>query len=302
MNLFERWRQLSLPGLARLPEGLVPPEKLPEQAANPPRAATNLVAPLKAPAQPLANRHTVLDGVGVPYEFKRSNRRRSIGFVVRAEGLTVTAPRWATATQIEEALHSRAGWILRKLGEARERSARDARLAQRWEGGAPLAFQGRALRLDFAPEGRAAKQARLSDDGTRLLLPLTPGAGAHAIQVSAQRWLLRRAHDRFVERLDHFAPQVGVRWRRLSVMHARSRWGSASGDGAIRLNWRLIEHRDALLDYVVVHELAHLLEMNHSPRFWAIVGRVLPDYPRLRRELREHPLADALGEADDATE
>jgi predicted metal-dependent hydrolase len=78
-----------------------------------------------------------------------------------------------------------------------------------------------------------------------------------------------------------------VRWQRLSLSSAQTRWGSASGAGWIRLNWRLIHLPLPVIDYVVVHELAHLREMNHSPRFWALVEAVLPDCAARRAALRD---------------
>jgi predicted metal-dependent hydrolase len=78
-----------------------------------------------------------------------------------------------------------------------------------------------------------------------------------------------------------------VRWQKLSLSSAGTRWGSASADGSIRLNWRLIHFREPIIDYVVVHELAHLREMNHSPRFWQHVENVLPDYAERRGALKD---------------
>jgi hypothetical protein len=102
-----------------------------------------------------------------------------------------------------------------------------------------------------------------------------------------QAWLMRQARRLFIERLDHFAPQLGVRWAKLSLSSASTRWGSASADGSIRLNWRLIHLRLPVIDYVVVHELSHLRVMDHSPQFWETVRTVVPDYAVLRDQLRD---------------
>ncbi len=101
---------------------------------------------------------------------------------------------------------------------------------------------------------------------------------------------MRQAQQLFTERLHHFAPQLGVQWRKLSLSSAGTRWGSATSDGAIRLNWRLIHFRRSVIDYVVVHELSHLRVMDHSPRFWDTVRSVVPDYQDLRGELRDEAL------------
>ncbi|MDM7463197.1 M48 family metallopeptidase [Tepidimonas taiwanensis] len=102
--------------------------------------------------------------------------------------------------------------------------------------------------------------------------------------------LIEQARQRFAERVAHYAPLLGVAPARLRVSDARTRWGSASSRGTIALNWRLVCLPPALLDYVVVHELAHLREMNHGPAFWALVAAVLPDYAQRRAALHRHPL------------
>jgi len=102
-----------------------------------------------------------------------------------------------------------------------------------------------------------------------------------------QAWLMRQAKRLFTERLNHYAPHLGVQWRKLSLSSAGTRWGSASADGAIRLNWRLIHFKQSVIDYVVVHELSHLRVMDHSPRFWDTVRTVVPDYAELRSQLKE---------------
>jgi len=124
------------------------------------------------------------------------------------------------------------------------------------------------------------------------VLPVTvpPGASVTQVRDAAQVWLKKQAKALFEQRLHHFAPLLGVRWQKLSLSTASTRWGSARNDGHIRLNWRLIHLPISQIDYVVVHELAHLREMNHSPRFWETVGEVMPDYAQRRKALRQSPV------------
>ena len=100
--------------------------------------------------------------------------------------------------------------------------------------------------------------------------------------------LQKRGRQVFAERTAHFAPLVGVRCGRISVRRQRSKWGSCSGKGNLNFNCLLLLAPAEVLDYVVVHELCHRLEMNHSPRFWAQVERVLPDYRSARQWLRRN--------------
>jgi hypothetical protein len=221
----------------------------------------------------------------------RRARRRTIGFVVDDEGLSVSAPRWVPQAEIDSALLGKAGWILRKLQEQGERLQRlDARRID-WCDGASLPFLGDTVHLVLDPRVTGAVlDAAAAAPRLTLRVGLPPQAEPGQIRDVVQSWLQRQARRVFEERCRHFAPQLGVQVRRLSLSSAQTRWGSASANGAIRLNWRLIHFAQATIDYVVAHELAHLRVMDHSPRFWDVVRSVLPDYERARGELRDEAL------------
>ncbi|HYE41304.1 MAG TPA: SprT family zinc-dependent metalloprotease, partial [Ramlibacter sp.] len=110
------------------------------------------------------------------------------------------------------------------------------------------------------------------------------------IRDAVQAWLMRQAKALFTQRLDHYAPQLRVQWRKLTLSSAGTLWGTAHSDGSIRLNWRLVHFRLAVIDYVVAHELSHLRVMDHSPRFWDTVRTVVPNYSELRSQLRDEAL------------
>ena len=95
------------------------------------------------------------------------------------------------------------------------------------------------------------------------------------------------ARQRITRRVEYFAPLVGVTYNRIFIKEQKTRWGSCSSLGNLNFNWKLILLDEELLDYVVVHELAHRKQMNHSPTFWVEVERVLPDYRERRRRLKE---------------
>ena len=234
---------------------------------------------------PKANRESRLGEAVVGYEFKRG-KRRTIGFQVGPEGLAVRAPSWVSLYQVEAALQEKADWIVRKLGETRERQAHQARSRIDWKDGVRLPFMGESIQVVLDPAHNfEAAGAQLV--GTNLYVALPHTATPQQIRDAVQAWLMRQAKSIFTERLDHFAPQVQVQWRRLSLSNAGTRWGSARVDGSIRLNWRLVHFKQAVIDYVVVHELSHLRVMDHSPRFWETVGAVVPDYPALRQALKD---------------
>ncbi|GKS98630.1 M48 family metallopeptidase [Acidovorax sp. SUPP3434] len=241
---------------------------------------------------PRASREVLLGDTVVAYALQRA-RRRTIGFTVGADGLSVRAPGWVSLAAVDAALQEKSAWILRKLGEAQDRQQRvdGARIA--WGDGAVLPYLGEPLTivLDPAHRFRGPGGALVEGPGGQRQLHIgLPHAAAPAqVRDAVQAWLMRDARQRFTARLDHFAPLLGVRWTSLRLSSAQTRWGSARSDGSIRLNWRLLHYRPAVIDYVVAHELSHLRVMDHSPRFWDTVRSVVPDYADLRGRLRDEP-------------
>ena len=258
------------------------------------------IAPASVPAAPIpdtpaptpqwhhpqANRQVQLQGASVAYVLHRA-RRRSIGFTVGAEGLSVRAPTGVTLAAVDAALQQKSAWIVRKLAEAQTRQQCQEQARIVWADGAVLPYLGAQLRVSLGAAPALAPVAAPPEAPQVLHLRLPPHASPAQIRAAAKAWLMHQARAHFTARLDHFAPLLGVQWRSLRLSSAQTRWGSAKSDGAIRLNWRLLHYRPAVIDYVVAHELAHLRVMDHSPRFWQTVATVVPDYAALRRCLRE---------------
>ena len=243
---------------------------------------------------PQANREIRLDEHVIGYVLKRA-RRRSIGFVVGTDGLAVSAPKWVGAGEIENALREKGRWVLRKLREQQERQQRLQQAKVDWRDGTSIPFLGEPVIVVLDPRatGAVLHAAEATLPGVARLtlhvgLPHT--AGAEQIRDAVQSWLQRQARRVFEERIRHFAAQLKVRWTRLTLSSAQTRWGSASADGSIRLNWRLVHFALPTIDYVVAHELAHLRHMDHSPRFWDVVRSVVPDYEQLRGGLKDELL------------
>ncbi len=247
---------------------------------------------------PQAQREIRLNGHLVAYALRRA-RRRTIGFVVGLEGLSVASPKWVGIGEIESALHEKANWILRKLTEQQERQQRLHAAKVDWRDGTSIPFLGQPVIIVLdARAGNTRAGAVLNTDAEALPgvprltlhIGLPHTASPEQIRDVVQSWLQRQAKRIFDERCRHFAQQLGVTYTRLSLSSAQTRWGSASADGAIRLNWRLIHFAMPSIDYVVAHELAHLREMNHSPRFWDVVRSVMPDYEVARGSLKDDAL------------
>jgi predicted metal-dependent hydrolase len=202
---------------------------------------------------------------------------------------------------IDEAVRERGGWILARLEEQRRRALQQAAARIVWADGALVQYLGAPVRVTLGADADlAVGEVRLDEPPAaagespplrRLHVGLARDASPERLRDLVQSWLQREARRVFEARAAHFAERLGVRVTRLSLSSAQTRWGSATTSGAIRLHWRLIQYPLATIDYVVAHELAHLREMNHGPRFWAVVGSVVPDYRAARRELGSEPLA-----------
>ena len=244
----------------------------------------------------------------VAYEFKRG-KRRTIGFSVGPDGLVVSAPKWVPLYEVDKAVLEKATWIVKKLGEVRERHDRLESARIEWRDGTTIPFLGEQVIVVLDPRhafggvgaalkgGVAGAVLNTGADAANLTLAGVPRLTLHValphhatpeqIRDAVQAWLMRQARRIFTKRLDHFAPTLSVQWHKMSLSSAGTRWGSASADGSIRLNWRLVHFKQAVIDYVVVHELSHLRVMDHSPRFWDTVRSVVPDYAALRGQLKD---------------
>ena len=257
---------------------------------------------------PRANRDARMQDAVVAYEFKRG-KRRTIGFSVGPDGLVVSAPKWVPLYEVDKAVQEKAAWIVKKLFEVRQRHDRLESARIEWRDGTTVPFLGEQVIVVLDPRhafggvgaelkgGVAGAVLNTDADAANLALAGVPRLTLHValphhatpeqIRDAVQAWLMRQARRIFTKRLDHFAPTLSVQWRKLSLSSAGTRWGSASADGSIRLNWRLVHFRQTVIDYVVVHELSHLRVMDHSPRFWDTVRSVVPDYAALRGQLKD---------------
>ncbi len=217
----------------------------------------------------------------VPYVLSRV-RRKTIGLSIDERGLRIGAPLRTPLGEVEALIFRHQEWVAQKLDEWRSRR-RPQRL--KIDDGARLALLGGELEIRLAIGNNRAlwnlpSQVRLA----QLTLCLrSPGDAGRVLEKA----LRAKALSLFRERIEHFAALLGVAVPALALSSARTRWGSCSSRSGVRLNWRLVHFSPRIVDYVVVHELAHLREMNHGKRFWALVASVFPDYRELREALKE---------------
>jgi predicted metal-dependent hydrolase len=246
----------------------------------PPLAPSERVTPAITPGK----RRIQLQEHALDYTLTRS-KRRSIGFMIDDDGLRVTAPKWVTLAEIDNAIHEKQRWILAKLNERRERSAHRLQPQMQWRDGAALPYLGADITLRIRTNHAAGIAY---DEATRELTVCLPAdAAEQQLKDRVQSWMQVQAKTVFADRLPVYAEKLQVRYQSFALSSAMTQWGSCTADGKIRLNWRLIHFSLPLIDYVIAHELSHLREMNHSPRFWATVQSVFPEFQAAKKALRD---------------
>jgi predicted metal-dependent hydrolase len=209
----------------------------------------------------------------IPYTIRRSDRARRIRVTVdAARGVEVVLPRRATEREAAAAIGELAPWIRRRW---REVDRVRATVAGRGEA---VPYLGRMLALVAEP-GRERVHRR----GETLLVP----AGDERV-AALERWYRRAARPEVAERLDRACAQAGSTYAKLTIRGQRTRWASCSRSGAMSFNWRLLLAPEPVLEYVVWHEVCHLEVMDHSPRFWNLLGSRWPDYREHAAWLRRH--------------
>ena len=207
----------------------------------------------------------------VPYELIRSHRK-TVSIIVHRDGrVVVRAPLRLPEPLIREFVVSKSDWIRAKQAEL----ARQAPSGKRFEAGELFHFLGKTYPLAVSPSQRS-----LLTFSDRFIL--SPAAVSRAHQVF-MRWYKARAAEIIPARVKTLADKFGFSYQRIRISSARTRWGSCSTRGTISISWRLVMAPPEVLDYVIVHELAHLKEHNHSRAFWAQVEAMMPDY-RARRD------------------
>lgn len=207
------------------------------------------------------HRHVRVDGRDVPYRLMRSPRARGVRIRVSPRGVVVSAPSRMSERTVARAVASQADWLARVL-PAVDAAARRSAVRE----GDELPYLGGRVRVG-------------------LDIPVRPG---EPVAAAVERWFRPRARAHLGALVERWAPRMGVTPARVVVRGQTSRWGSASARGQISLNWRLMMAPERIGEYVVVHELAHLVHMDHSPRFWALVEAHWPGHRADRDWLRAH--------------
>lgn len=221
---------------------------------------------------------TLPSGDQLHYQLER-RQRRTVGLKITATGLVVHAPKRISQPHLESLIVLKADWIRKKLQAL---TANQLPVLQ-WQHGEQLLLLGNNITLAIRHDSRSR-----AVDYTPGLLQLAMPNHLEPLPVARKvlQWYQKQALADFSRRLEILSAKLGVPTPALFLSNARSRWGSCNSKKEIRLNWRLLQAPPHIINYVICHELAHLKEMNHSSRFWAVVASICPDYKTAEKELK----------------
>jgi predicted metal-dependent hydrolase len=205
------------------------------------------------------------------------SKRKTLSLIVETDGtLTVRAPSRMKAADIRRFIEVKAEWIERKQASVRK----DALVPRHYVDGETFQYLGKEVPLRLVPEGKPALVMEA-------VFKLTKSARPRAESVF-EAWYKQQARAVLTGRVDFYARKHGFEVKKIRISSARTRWGSCSAKKTLSFTWRLVMAPMEVIDYVVVHELCHLRELNHSPSFWAQVESILPGYKSCRKWLKDN--------------
>jgi predicted metal-dependent hydrolase len=227
----------------------------------------------------------------VKYYVKRSIRARHVRLEIRPDCiLTITVPRIYRTSSVPELIKRKSRWILKIIQRLNNQQLQLAKISSR----NTVSYLGRELKVIVCQD--LGEKEAVSLEEPRLFLRLK--STNNDINSLLQNWYRQQAKQLLLKKAEEMSLSMGVSYSRLGIRNSKTRWGSCSPRRNINFNWHLIMAPEPVIDYVVVHELAHLLEMNHSARFWATVNKFHPDWQEHRRWLKTHGMELAAGLAD----
>ncbi len=219
----------------------------------------------------------------IDYAIERGRRQKTAAIAVDpVEGVRVRALKDTPVEKLDDIVQRKAKWIIDR--RRRHEDLPPAPMAREFVSGETFLYLGRQHRLKL--DRRVNGEGRVRLVGGRLVVPAGGGAGPQAVRDRLVAWYRAHAAERLPERVGGWASKMGLEPEAVLISDQRKRWGSADAKGNVRPNWRVVQAPAGLVDYVIVHELAHLEHADHTRDFWATVGRAIPDYEARREALR----------------
>lgn len=226
----------------------------------------------------------------IPYEEIKSKRSVRISLRVTPEKVRVSAPVRATKREIQAFIQANRDWILENWLRLQETVFKPTQ--RFYETGVKVPFLGTDIEIQILETEKSTVSARYEkvDQTIKIEIPqgISPERTQEVVREILEKWYKMKARTVFTQKLDSWSKILGVKFNQFRLKEQKTRWGSCSSLGNINLNWRAIMAPEAVIDYLVIHELAHLKYLNHSKEFWEFVSRFCPEHQKHRKWLREH--------------
>jgi predicted metal-dependent hydrolase len=226
-----------------------------------------------------------LEGHDVPYTINKSYLAKYARLEIRsADMLMVTIPRRYKIAYVDQFIKRKSKWIIKTL--AKHSCTQPTINFSNLSSGDTIPYLGRNIKLMLKPNKEKYIQMNIQEDCVLI------GKRDDEIETAPfiEKWYRQQAHIVFKQKIEEFSRKLGIAYKRLCIRSQKTRWGSCSRLGTISLNWKLITLPEQIVDYVIIHELSHIKEMNHSRKFWALVADYCPQWQENRRWLRNHLL------------
>jgi predicted metal-dependent hydrolase len=242
---------------------------------------------MKHKKEGVVHRSLVVGPATIPYTITTSSGRKTLAIRVRPPGtVDVRAPAGTPTDEVVRFVEEKRSWISGKVRMMQERIVLGPE--KKYVTGETLLYLGQEYRL-VVEEGRSSA-VLLRERDLVVVLPQArlPSPGEEVIRDQLYSWYLARARVVFQERIRHWAGQLGVSPPPFSIRNQKSKWGSCSPNNTVSINVRLLMAPLGTIDYIVLHELCHIVHKNHSPAFWGLVRAHMPDYPQRKEELKKN--------------
>lgn len=218
-----------------------------------------------------------------PYEVKRTSRRKSATVKVEYGAVTVIIPDNLSEQRLQQIVHSKTPWIRKQLHKQAKYTPVKPK---NYVSGESFTYLGRNYPLQLVENSIEPLQLIAGKFVLGIPSGLAKARHSRFVKKALESWYRQRAEHHLLEKTQRLAIKVGVEPKSIAVKTYKSRWGSCSAQGDLSYNWKIIIADHRIVDYVVIHELCHIIHHNHSPAYWQLVGEHMPDYPECREWLK----------------
>ena len=216
-------------------------------------------------------------------ELVRANRKKSASITVQDDIVVVSVPKELSEYRIKKLIKDKTPWIRLKLKECKPNFSIPSK---EYVSGETISYLGRNYKLKII-EGN---QASIKLKGQYLLTTITDKSSHNDVYSLIQSWYISHATEKLMEKTNRLAKAIGVKPISIKVKNYKSRWGSCSSKGDVSYNWKIMQAPSSVIDYVVIHELCHLIEHNHSSKFWNMVEKYCPEWKKSKEWLKRNSM------------